>query len=91
MSSVKASYLLLPYLRLSEQQRIDVINQEIVEGKNVWVDMQTTIDGIGATVNACKEWGVFLLGNQMIVLPEYPLQDISNVSFDASPGCDNQQ
>lgn len=83
MSPVRAAYLLLPYLRLSDQQRIEVIKQEAAEGKDVWVDMRTKIDGVDANVKACKEWGVILLGERAIVLQEYPLQSISDISFNA--------
>lgn len=91
MSSLKTGYLLLPYLRLSDQQRIDIIKQESAEGKEVWVDMPTKIDGIEVKVKACKEWGVVLLGERTIVLEQYPLQSISDISFNATEGASDQQ
>ena len=84
MSPVKVGYLLLPYLRISDQQRIEVIKQDVAEGKHVWVDMPTKVDGVDVTVKACKEWGVIALSNRVVVLEQYPLQSISDISFVAS-------
>ncbi len=85
MSLAKASYMLLPYLRLSEDERAKVIFQEMTAGKPVWIDMETTIDGVEVTVKACREWGAFLLGSQMIVLPQYPLQQLTEISINSTP------
>ncbi|HNP83862.1 MAG TPA: hypothetical protein PKN47_20550 [Nitrospira sp.] len=90
MRPVKVGDLLLPYLRLSDQQRIEVINQEVAEGKDVWVDMSTKVDGVDATVKVCKEWGVIALGERSIVLEQYPLHSISDISFGPAQA-DNQQ
>ncbi len=86
MDPVNSQYLLLPFFRLSDRQRIDVINQESAEGKEVWVDMPTKINGVDATVKACKEWGVVLLGARAIVLDTYPLLSMPNISFNADEG-----
>jgi hypothetical protein len=80
----KACYMMLPYLRLSEKERAEIIFQEIAEGKNVWVDMETKIDGVEVTVKACKDWGALRIGNRMMVLPEYPLQELTSISTKTS-------
>lgn len=85
MSPAKASYMLLPYLRLTEDERAEIIFREMTEGKPVWIDMETTIDGVEVTVKACRDWGAFLLGSQMIVLNEYPLQELSEISIKSPP------
>lgn len=91
MSPVKTAYLLLPYLRLSDQQRIEVTNQEAAEGKDVWVEMSTNIDGVEAKIKACQEWGVILLGERTIVLQEYPLQSISGISLNSAAESNDPQ
>lgn len=85
---VKASYMLLPYLRLSERERAKIIFQEMTEGETVWVDMETKVDGVEVTMKACKKWGAFLLGPQMIILREYPLQKLDNIT--TAPSSDEQ-
>jgi hypothetical protein len=80
ISPPRSGYMLLPYLRLSERERSEIIFQEMQEGKAVWVDMETKIDGVEVTVRACKDWGALLFGNKMMMLPEYPLQKISSIT-----------
>jgi hypothetical protein len=91
ISPVKTGYLLLPYLRLSDQHRIDITNQEVAEGKEVWADMPTKINGVDTIVKACKEWGVIVLGERVIVLQQYPLQNISDISSSPTEANDNSQ
>lgn len=78
---VKASYMLLPYLRLSAKERAEIIFKEMDEDRTVWVDMESKVDGVEVTVKACKDWGAFLLGPEMIVLPQYPLQKLENITI----------
>jgi hypothetical protein len=86
MAPASAAYMLVPYMNLSPEIRQQVILEEMTEGRNVWSDMPATIDGVEVTVSACKEWGAFMLGGQMVVLPHYPLQklDIQIPASDAS-------
>lgn len=80
MSLTKRTYMLLPHLRLSEKDRREIILQEMADGKQTWVEMETKINGIKATVKACKDWGAVLLGNRMIILNEYPLQKLGSIN-----------
>ena len=80
ISPPRTGYMLLPHLRLCEKDRSEIIFQEMQDGKAVWVDMETKIDGVEVTVRACKDWGALLFGNSMIILPEYPLQGISHIT-----------
>ena len=80
ISPPRTAYMLLPFLRLSEKERSEIIFQEMQEGKSVWVDMETKIDGVEITVRACKDWGALLFGNKMMMLPEYPLQEILSIT-----------
>jgi hypothetical protein len=86
MNPACAAYMVLPHLNLSPEVRQAVILEEMAEGRQVWSDMTTTIDGRHVTVSACCEWGAFLLGGRMIVLDHYPLQALSSVDI---PGADD--
>jgi hypothetical protein len=63
-------------MNLSPEIRQRVILEEMAEGRSVWSDMPATINGQKVTVSACKQWGVFMLGGRMVVLPHYPLQKL---------------
>ena len=91
ISPPRAGYMLLPYLRLSEKDRSKIIFQEMQEGKAVWVDMETKIDGVEVTVRACKDWGALLFDNRMMVLPEYPLQEISHITTGNATKADDKK
>ena len=51
--------------------------EEMAEGRQVWSEMTTTINGQETRVSACREWGAFLLGGRVIVLDHYPLQTLN--------------
>jgi hypothetical protein len=76
MAPASAAYMLVPYMNLSPEIRQKVILEEMAEGRNVWSDMPATINGEKVTVSACKDWGAFMLGGRMVVLPHYPLQKL---------------
>jgi hypothetical protein len=75
-------YLLLPYMRLPDNLRVKVMQEEEKAGKIVWHEMETKINGKKATVLACKEWGILLINrSKLLVLPQYPLQKIENINI----------
>ena len=76
MEPARAVYMLLPFMNLSANLRERVISEEMAEGRKVWSDMPATINGLKVTVSAYREWGAFMLGDRMIVLPHYPLQSV---------------
>jgi len=78
---VKSSYLLLPYLRLSAKQRIQILNQEVVSGENVWQEFETMVNGKTATIFASQKWGILRLGKQIEVLENYPIVNLESISF----------
>jgi hypothetical protein len=41
--------------------------------------MTTTINGQETRVSVCREWGALLLPGRMIVLGQYPLQQLNNI------------
>jgi hypothetical protein len=85
MNPASAAYMLVPYMHLSPEMRERVILEEMGEDRPVWSDMTVTLNGLETTVSACREWGAFLLGGRMIVLPEYPLQSV-NVQIPVADG-----
>jgi len=76
MEPASAVYMLAPFVNLSPDLRERVISDEMADGRAVWSDMPATINGLQVTVLACREWGAFMLGDRMIVLPHYPLQSV---------------
>ena len=80
MSPPRAGYLLLPYLRLSDLERIQVIQAEAMEGVAPWTPVPATIDGAPGHVLANKKWGVLLLGDRPVPLNEYPLQELGSIN-----------
>lgn len=76
MKPASVVYMLAPFMNLSPDLRERVILEEMADGRAVWCDMPATINGLQVTVSACREWGAFMLGDRMIVLPHYPLQSV---------------
>ena len=87
MSPPFVGYLLLPYLRLSPEDRIRVSLEEIRDGLGTWTQIPTIINGQPATVLAYKKWGVILLGDRRLeALDAYPLHDLKSIEvLDKSP------
>lgn len=86
MNPASAAYMLLPYLNLTPDIRGRVIVEEMAEGRAVWSDMTTTINGQEVTVSACREWGAVLLGGGMLVLDHYPLQALNSIDMPLAEG-----
>ena len=80
LAPAKVKYLLLPHMNLAPDIRLRVILEEMAEGRPVWSDMVTTINGHNATVPVCREWGALLLGGRMITLDQYPLVELNNIT-----------
>lgn len=81
----RAMYMLVPYFHLPGDERIRIVEQEQQEGKIVWSEMETTVDGKPAKLLACKEWGILLLGDRCLALPQYPLQKVESINFGGPP------
>ena len=84
MNPPKVSYMLLPFMGLSKETRAKIIRAEMSEGRNVWSDMTTMINGVPARLSVCKEWGAILLPGGALLLDQYPLQELKSMEF--SPG-----
>lgn len=81
IAPVRAAYLLLPHLRLSPDARVRIALQEQAEGKVIWTEMKTIVDGAQMSVLANKEWGLLWLGNRILPLDEYPLQRLESIQL----------
>ncbi len=79
MSPPRAGYMLVPYMGLSPDDRVKILQEELREGAEAWSEMDTTIDGQPAKVLACKKWGIVAIGSRLLVLPHYPLQQLANI------------
>lgn len=84
--SPRAMYMLVPFMRLSDEDRIRVVEAEQRDGKVMWSEMETTINGKPARVLVCKEWGLLLLGTRCIPLAQYPLQKLEHITFSDGSG-----
>lgn len=81
MSPPRAGYMLIPYLGLSGNDRISILQEELRDGEDVWSEMPTTVNGQPARVLACKKWGIIVLGGRLLALPQYPLQQLANIEM----------
>jgi len=77
-----AAYLLLPHLRLSNLDRAKIIMQEMAEGREVWSEIQTNVNGADMKLHVCKKWAGIFLGDRILCLDQYPLQELSQINFD---------
>ena len=91
MSPPRVGYMLLPYLRLSDRARIQVIHEEAQEGVAPWTPVPTTVNGQPAQVLANKKWGVLLLGDRPLPLNEYPLQELGSIETNAAPPTEKER
>ena len=77
--------MLVPYLKLSMRERLLIVVEELRESLDVWSEMQTMIDGQESKILACKKWGVILIGDRMVALETYPLQELKEISTREHP------
>jgi len=77
-----AAYLLVPYLRLSNEVRGKIILEEMAEDREVWSEMETKINGADVKLYVCKKWAGVFLGDRIMCLDQYPLQELSQITFD---------
>jgi hypothetical protein len=79
----RALYMLVPHMNLSEEDRIRIAMLEQQEGKAIWNEIETSVNGNPARVLVCKEWGLLLLGGRCVALARYPLQNLSAINFES--------
>lgn len=77
----RVGYMLLPYLGLSAEERVRIVLEEHREGRCIWSDMPTRINGHPVHVKACKPWGVVALGNRFLTIETYPLIELHDINL----------
>lgn len=82
LAPARATYLLLPHYRLSPETRVRIAALEEAEGKIIWSEMRTTVNGKPTSVLVNKEWGLLLIGRKCLALPEYPFQKLESIQYD---------
>jgi hypothetical protein len=78
----KVGYLMIPHIRLTEAERLQIVIAEEREGRTVWSELETRINGRPAKIFASKQWGVLHLGDRLVALQQYPLQQLTSIDFD---------
>ncbi len=81
MSPPRVSYMILPHMYLSPEERQQVISQEMTEGSATFEPMKTLVNGIESSVLVYKKWSGVLLRDRLIVLETYPLQQLSSINM----------
>lgn len=85
-----AAYLLLPHMRLSNEVRTKIIIQEMAEGREVWSEIQTNVNGVDTKLYVCKQWAGVFLGDSILCLDQYPLQELSQITFDVPANAEQE-
>jgi len=84
LSPSVVEFMLVPYLHLSGEDRIRIVQEEEREGMQVWEEMPTTVNGLPTTVRASRKWGVLMLGEQKYLpLETYPLVHLTGIQLGA--------
>jgi hypothetical protein len=78
-SSPRVQFMLVPYYRLSKEDRLRIVREEEREGIQVWTEMPTTINGLPTKLLASQKWGVLMLGDRAVALDQYPLQKLNGI------------
>jgi hypothetical protein len=81
MMPLRTKYVLLPYLKLSPKDRIAITEAECSEGETVWARMSTKLNGIQTEVLVNKKWGIVKVGDRVIVLDQYPLNELKSIDI----------
>ncbi len=76
----KVGYMLMPYLWLSPDERMRIIQEEISEGRNVWKNMPIKINGKETIVKTYGEFGAIVLGRRVILLDDSFIE-LSSIDF----------
>lgn len=78
----KVSYMLLPYMNLSKEDRKIIILEEMKEGNIIWESVKAKVQGEEKTVIVCKKWGAILMEpRRALVLDDYPLLELHEINF----------
>ncbi len=53
--------------------------------------METTVNGMKMEVYVSKKWGAINLGGQLLILPQYPLQELQQIDFGGTANAEPNQ
>jgi len=81
LSPPRVAFLMVPHFHLPGEDRIRIAQEEAREGREVWSEMSTTINGLPTKVLASRKWGVLMLGDQYLALEAYPLVDLTGIQL----------
>jgi len=81
VSPPRVQCMLVPYYYLSGEDRIRIVQEEVREGREVWSEMSTIVNGLPTKVVASRKWGVVMLGEQYLPLKTYPLVDLTSIEL----------
>ena len=76
----QVGYLLLPHLLLSADDRMAIIREETLEGRDVWKDMPVRINGEDTIIPTYGELGAIAVGGQIVLLGD-PFIELSSIDF----------
>src|SRR5438094_939025 len=79
----KTAYMLLPYLNLTQEERLQVVRKELAEGRAKLEDLNTLVNGEPAVIKVSKAWGVIFVGKAAIALGTYPLVELTSIETDS--------
>jgi hypothetical protein len=54
----------------------------MTEGRAVWSEIQTKVNSADAKLYVSKKWAGVFLGDRIMCLDQYPLQELSQITFD---------
>ena len=61
--------------KLSRNERLEIIQEEMRLGREVWKDINVTVKGSTVSVKTCKKWGAISINDTVIVLDNYPCHE----------------
>jgi hypothetical protein len=76
----KTGYMLMHYLWLSPNDRTRIIQEELLEGRNIWKKMPIKLNGKEVIIKTYGELGVLVIGKRVILLDESFLE-LSSIDF----------
>jgi hypothetical protein len=77
----RVAYMLGPYIKLSRQERVEIMNKELQLGKAVWETASVPVNGQDTTVSVCKKWAAVRLEDRVVLLDQYPLIELGSITI----------
>jgi hypothetical protein len=58
--------------KLSKEERLEMIREEMRLGQPVWNGIELNATGKKISIKTCKKWGAISINNKIILLDNYP-------------------